>query len=419
MDTESLYILLIEDSAFFSKAVKRQLQDIPGVIIDHGRSLAEARALIQGGRRYTLALLDIILPDSSDAEVVELCREAKIPSVVFSSIVSTDFQERMMGLNVIDYIIKDTPFSLSMLTSLTNRILHNRFTKALVVDDSKTAREYICDLLRHYQFQTLAAANGAQALEVLKEHPDIRLIVTDFHMPGMSGIEMIRTIRATHARDRLAIIGISSGGGSSIAALFIKNGANDFITKPFLREEFFFRINQNMDTLDLITAMQALADRDFLTGLHNRRYLTQVGSKLYSSQKRGKLSLVAAMIDIDHFKSINDRYGHEVGDEMLATVAKCLRANTRETDILCRYGGEEFCILAVNLSPDHLSEFFERIRMALMAVAHPIGDETISLTASIGVCAMAGDSIQDMLRKADQALYRAKDNGRNRVEIAP
>ncbi|MDR3437446.1 diguanylate cyclase [Telmatospirillum sp.] len=418
MDTEPSLILVVEDSTFFASAIKRLLRDVPMIEIDHAGSLAEARALIDSGRRYALALVDIILPDAADDEVVELCREAKISSVVFSGVISVDFRERLMALGVIDYIIKDTPASLSMLASVINRILKNRFIKALVVDDSRTARQYIRDLLEHYKFQTFVACDGTEALAVLEEHPDIRLIVCDFHMPKMDGIEMVRAVRASYPREKLAIIGISSGGGSSTAAMFIKHGANDFITKPFLREEFFFRVNQNMDTLDLISTIQAQADSDYLTGLHNRRYLIDVGGKLYASQKRNKLSLTVAMIDIDHFKLINDQFGHDAGDDALVAVSTCLRASLREADLLCRYGGEEFCVLAVNLLPEHRSDFFERIRKTLMAQIIAFGDHSISLTVSIGVCTSPCTSLEGMVRVADLAMYEAKKAGRNRVVIA-
>lgn len=418
MDSESTLVLVVEDSSFFASAIKRELRDIPMIRIDHASSLAEARALIASGRLYVLAVLDIILPDAADDEAVTLCREANIPSVVFSSVVSPDFRERLLALNVIDYIFKDTPSSLSTLASVTNRILKNRFIKVLVVDDSKTARDYICDLLTHYKFQTLVACDGIEALAVLRENPDIRLIVTDFFMPKMNGIEMIRAIRASYPREKLAIIGISSGGGSSTAALFIKHGANDFITKPFLREEFFFRINQNMDTLDLIATIQAQADTDFLTGLHNRRYLVEIGKKLCANQKREKLTLTVAMIDIDHFKAINDLHGHAAGDEVLIAVANCLRASVREGDVVCRYGGEEFCVLAVNLPREHGKKFFERIRVTLMTQAISIGGQSIALTASIGVCATPSESFESMFREADMAMYQAKKCGRNQVVLA-
>jgi diguanylate cyclase (GGDEF)-like protein len=412
----SFRILLVEDSAFFAAAVRRQIEAIEGVELDHAATLAEARKLIENRQHlYSLAVLDVILPDSTDAEVVDLCTREEIPSLVFTSIVSEDFRERLMSMKVIDYIIKDNPASLSILASVIARILRNRVTKAMIVDDSKTAREYIGDLLSHYQFQVFKAAGGKEALEILSEHPDIRLVVTDYHMPHMNGVEMIRAIRQNHQREELAIVGISAGGGSATAAMFIKHGANDYITKPFLREEFFFRINQNMDTLDLLSAYKRAANHDFLTGLYNRRHLTEVGTKLYASQKRGKLTVAAVLLDLDFFKDVNDRFGHDIGDAALVAVADRLRLTTRETDIVARMGGEEFGILAVNLAPDHEEAYFERLRTAIAELRIPADDRIITVTASLGVCTKPFDSLKDMLHAADRALYDAKAKGRNCV----
>jgi len=409
-------ILLVEDSAFFAAAVRRQIEIIGGIVVDHAETLADARRLIaEHGSHYALAVLDVILPDSSDAEVVDLCARQDIPSLVFTSLVSEDFRERLMSMKVIDYIIKDNPASLSILSSVVARILKNRNTKAMIVDDSRTARDYIGDLLAHYKFQVFKADSGQEALAVLGEHPDIRLVVTDYHMPQMNGVEMIRAIRRTHPREELAIIGISAGGGSAAAAMFIKHGANDYITKPFLREEFFFRINQNMDTLDLLSAYKKAANHDFLTGLYNRRHLTDMGEKLYASQKRGKLRLIAILLDIDFFKAVNDEYGHDVGDTVLVAVADRLRLAIRETDLIARVGGEEFGILAVNLPPEHEDAYFERLRSAISELAVPVDGKIIRITASLGVCTLPFDGLREMLHAADTALYKAKALGRNRV----
>jgi len=127
--------------------------------------------------------------------------------------------------------------------------------------------------------------------------------------------------------------------------------------------------------------------------------------------------LTAAMIDIDHFKAINDAYGHHACDDALIAVANCLQTSMRDADVICRYGGEEFCVLAVNLPAEHESDFFERLRLTLMAHSISFDGQSISLTVSIGVCATPCESLDLMLREADLAMYQAKKAGRNRVVI--
>ncbi|TAN49463.1 MAG: response regulator, partial [Rhodospirillales bacterium] len=246
-------ILLVEGSRFFANQVKKQIEAATGTQIVVAPTLAAAGKAIEAERGrggFALALFDIILPDAAETEVVDLCREKGLPSVVFTGFYSDELRERLTSSRtVIDYIIKDNPASLTMLRQAVTRIWRNRTTKALAVDDSATARRYLVDLMKLYQFQTLEAANGKQALDILHQHPDIKLVVTDYRMPVMDGIDMVKQMRATHPKDRLAVIGIATGGGSSLSAQFIKIGANDFITKPFLREEFFCRINQNMEII--------------------------------------------------------------------------------------------------------------------------------------------------------------------------
>jgi diguanylate cyclase (GGDEF)-like protein len=415
-------ILLVEGSRFFANQVKKTIEAATGAQIVVAATLAAAQKAIQNERArggFALALFDIILPDAAENEVVDLCREKGLPSVVFTGFYSDELRERLTSSRtVIDYIIKDNPASLAMLRQSVTRIWRNRVTKALAVDDSATARRYLVDLLQLYQFQTLEAANGKQALDILHDHPDIRLVVTDYRMPVMDGIDMIKQMRSSHPKDRLAIIGIATGGGSSLSAQFIKSGANDFITKPFLREEFFCRINQNMEILDLFESIRDSANRDYLTGIFNRRYLFEVGAKLMAAQKRKQISVTAAMFDVDFFKKVNDTYGHEAGDAVLKGLANLLRESVRDTDIVARFGGEEFCLLAVNLDPKRAKDFFESLRADIAAMKVRVKGQLINVTVSIGVCQDDLPHLDEVLSRADAMLYRAKEKGRDRVEIA-
>lgn len=147
----------------------------------------------------------------------------------------------------------------------------------------------------------LEAENGKQALEVIQENQDIQLIITDHNMPEMDGAELIERIRQIYGRDDMAIIGISSPDNSRISAKLLKAGANDFITKPFEVEEFYCRVSQNVGAISRIKEIRKAATQDFLTGVYNRRYLFDLGERLYSNSKRGSFILAVAMIDVEHF----------------------------------------------------------------------------------------------------------------------
>ncbi len=411
-------ILVVESSRFFSSMLQQEIQAATGLAVDCCGTFAEARtALHARGREYVVAVLNIILPDAADGAMASLCRETGVPTIVFTGSYSEDLRERLTAEGVLDYIVKDTPASIGQLISVIQRLVRNRHAKALVVDDSVTSRAYIGDLLRQYNFRVLQATNGVEALEQLNGNPDISLVITDFHMPRMDGMEMVRRMRATHSKDRLTIIGLSSGGGTAISARFIKAGANDFLPKPFLREEFYCRVTQNMELLDLITSLREVSTTDYLTGLYNRRHFYDVGETLFASMQRGTITLTAAIIDVDHFKRVNDALGHDAGDTVLKAVARNLRASIREAEIIARIGGEEFAVLAINLAPESVPSFFERLRAAVNGVEITIAGQPVPVTASIGVCRSGGATLDAMMSKADEMLYLAKRSGRNRVEV--
>jgi len=170
-----------------------------------------------------------------------------------------------------------------------------------------------------------------------------------------------------------------------------------------------------VENIDLIQQLRSTSLIDFLTGLHNRRYFFITGEKLFASARRQALTLVCAMLDIDFFKKVNDQYGHEAGDRVLQHVANILRNRLRKTDIVARIGGEEFCILAVNMDTASVHKIFDELRRKIeqSVVVLDDGMGEVSITVSLGIATRLGDSLDHMLKKADFHLYEAKEGGRN------
>jgi len=231
----------------------------------------------------------------------------------------------------------------------------------------------------------------------------------------MEGVELTRRLRALRARDKVAVIGISGNSDPSLIPRFLKNGANDFLRKPFSREEFFCRVSQNVDQLELIGTLQDLATRDFLTGLPNRRSFLEQSQRQLASAGTGDVSV--AMVDIDHFKHINDSLGHEAGDQAIRAVAGVLQAHTRGHDISARFGGEEFCLLVTGMSSSESTRHFEQLREAIAALHLQFAERSLRMTVSIGVCRMPlrAGGLHQLITEADRQLYLAKAAGRNRV----
>ncbi|MCU0822299.1 MAG: diguanylate cyclase, partial [Spirochaetes bacterium] len=316
---------------------------------------------------------------------------------------------------VVDYVIKESSHTLDYVISVIKRINQNRTVNILVVDDSVLFRTRIRDLLRVHMYNVIEAANGVEAMSVLNSgRVDIRMVITDFNMPQMDGFQLIDEIRKKYTREQLAIVGIS--GNNTLSARFIKHGANDFINKEFFSEEFYCRITQNIEMLEYIRLIKEASNTDYLTGLYNRRYFFELGSKLYANAKREHLELTVSMIDIDYFKKINDTYGHDAGDLVLQKLALSLKSRFRESDIVCRFGGEEFCIMMCNMGNANSQNIFEELRKKIDSIKINIGDETIKITVSIGICSKLMSSLYEMIKMADAMLYQAKEEGRNRIK---
>jgi diguanylate cyclase (GGDEF)-like protein len=410
-------ILVVEDSKFFSSVIKKNIEQQLGFNVTVAENYAEAVEIVDArGDEFLVCLLDLTLPDAVDGEIVDYCTEKNIPSVVFSSRFSDELRESILAKKVIDYIIKDNPSSIAYLLNLVRRLQRNTHIQALVVDDSGTARTHISNLLKIQMLNVLEVSDGIEALEALAEYPDIKLVITDFNMPGMNGDELIQKIRKDKAKDELVVIGMSTYGNNVLSAKFIKNGANDFIHKPFLPEELLCRVSQNLDFLDQVQELKEIVELDHMTGLGNRRKLFRAGKILFSNAVRGNLQLYSAVVDIDHFKKVNDTYGHDVGDIVIKRIADLLKNHfRREADIVTRMGGEEFCVLMINSSEENLRNSFEKYRQDIQNQEIVVGEHKIKITVSIGVSNNTGNSLDDFIKNADSALYDAKNGGRNKV----
>jgi diguanylate cyclase (GGDEF)-like protein len=414
-------ILLVDNSHFFAGMVASAIGDRLGLKVAVADSLAAARREVERhAGEFILVLSGLILPDAQEFEVVDYFTGQNLPLVVVTAIFDAITRERILAARVIDYVLKDNPASVDYIVWLVERVVLNRGLTALVVDDMRSWRRQVSSLLSLYGFNVVEAENGEQALAHIKANPSIRLLVTDFEMPGMNGIELIRRVRATHRRDRLAIIGMSASESSlgPISPQFIKSGANDFLAKPFLPEELFCRVAQNVESLERIGHLHRLATTDYLTGLFNRRSFFETAPRLFAEAAAQGRALIAAMADIDFFKRINDTYGHDAGDAVLRAVANTLATHCGEGGVVARFGGEEFCMLLPQLPEAEAAAFFERLRAAVEGLAVTFGNATIAVTSSFGICTKPQESLTATLSAADQALYLAKDQGRNRVEFA-
>ncbi|WP_320170564.1 diguanylate cyclase [Maridesulfovibrio sp.] len=413
---QPLKVLIVEDSLTFSGILKRRVQDTLDIESVVFASYAEAEKYLEVARcEFFAALLDLNLPDAPNGEIVDLVVSHHIPSIVFTGEMSDDLRDIMWAKRIVDYVPKDNLGNIDHVVNLVDRLRKNISTKVLVVDDSSTSRNLCRSLLEVWNFKVVEAKDGFEALQIIQNDDNISLVIVDHYMPGMDGLTLVKELRRNYSKSRLPIIGLSGVGGATTSAYFLKAGANDYIHKPFLTEEFYCRVTHNIENAEYISMIKTLSDRDYLTGIYNRRSFFQYGEKLFAQQKRSGSDMVLAMIDIDHFKRCNDSFGHDVGDEVIQKVARSLAKRFRKSDIVCRYGGEEFCILCADINLCEVQGVFDLIREEIGQSPIYVGKKEISITISIGLCGTQAASLNEMISIADDMLYRAKKSGRNKV----
>lgn len=411
-------ILIVEDSRVFLNLISKNITGKFGYeCVTAGTFEAARQILEEQSDPFLMAVLDLNLPDAPNGEIVELVVSRGIPAIVLTALINDDIRDQIMSQEVFDYIIKEGPQSIGLLTDTIRRYVRNQAIFILVVDDSKVTRSLTRRMLEKQNYQVIESGDGKEALQRLKENPQIRLVITDYQMPAMDGFELTAEIRKKIPKDEMAVIGMSAAGNPVLSAKFLQNGANDFVSKPYHEEEFAWRINQNIEMLENIMKLKDAAIKDHLTGLYNRRYFFNTAEKFYENAKRKNLYIGIGMIDIDHFKTINDTYGHAAGDQVLQHLSQILKSSFRASDIVARYGGEEFIVLTANMVAERYSVHFEQLRKKIAGSPAKTNSGDIQATISAGLTTRLGTSLKDMLKEADDLLYQAKAAGRNRVVV--
>ena len=283
--------------------------------------------------------------------------------------------------------------------------------KILIVDDNTAIRDVIKIHLMMAGHEVIEAENGRQGVEMATEHqPD--LVILDVMMPEMDGMEACSQIRTDPACAAVYVIMLSARGETSDKVDRLNTGADAYLTKPFEPDELIAQVNAGLRTAE--DRRQAMYD--LLTGLFNRRAFDDLMHRELSLRDRHGHGLSMVMIDLDHFKAVNDTYGHHAGDAVLRDLADILREVCRPSDLPCRWGGEEFACLLPQTDLENALKVGERLRAAIEAHDFP---EVGKVTASLGI-SQAGpeENEESFCKRADEALYRAKEGGRNRIEAA-
>ena len=416
---EKSKILIVEDNKALAKLIAKKMEDNIEMQVDVAHSLAEAQAFLTKAKDYFITLLDLNLPDAPNGEVVDFVASKGLPIIVLTGSMDDKTRETFMDKDIVDYVYKGNMSDVNYIFHMIDRLKNNKQYKVMVVEDVMQTRNDVKKILQNLQFQVFTAAHGEEAMNYFADNPDIKLVVSDYGMPVKDGLAVLKELREQKDKNELGVIMMTSANENVSGAVFLKNGANDFIAKPFLKEELICRVNNTIENMENINKIANFANKDFLTGLFNRRYFYDDMQGYLASLEENPMPYAVAVIDVDGLKNINDKYGQDSGDKILKLLAKKLIDDTKSSDIAARFGGGEFCVLLKNVSQEDAVKFFVGLRAAIAANPINIKNESVKISVSIGVTFGKSDyNVDEILELADEALYRAKQNGRNRVEIA-
>lgn len=436
-------ILVADDSVGARMIISREFSKAGYQVYmaDNGRKAVEmARALMPD-----LITTDLEMPLMDGFDVCKALKEdpstSDIPVVIVSASSSPDMMEKGFEVGAIEFFAK--PFTTGKLASYVNVIFESRKIrkkeKILIADDSRVTLSMLKYMFEKNGYNAHTAENGWKAARIAEEiKPD--LILTDCFMPVMDGFELVGELKQNPALRHIPVVMITSSKERSHIIKALSSGAVDYIIKPFDESEMLARVGAHLTNKRLMDElrrerdkmekmkdeismyarkMESAARTDFLTGAMNRRSFLELAEKEFARSKRYGGSLSFLMLDIDHFKRVNDTYGHEAGDKALVAVSRICQETLRSTDLFCRFGGEEFVAALVETGPDGAMQKAERLREAIFANKMDLGKGLVNISISIGVATVenADKNLDQTLARSDKAMYQAKANGRNRVEF--
>ncbi len=405
-------ILLIEDDRFYAKQVQVLFKERLDIDVDIVRSKAEFDAL-ENLDDYRYVLLDIYLKDCMDCSLVDEIIAKDKPIIVITSSEDLEIFEKYSRKKIIDYVIKHDMVRLEYLIMKMKILRFLEEYGVLLVEDSRSYRRYLYTFFQTYYpyANIMIASNKEEALEILSQNDDfIKLVITDYVLGDHStGLELVKAIRSNYLYEDIAVIALMALDVDNMMARFLKSGANDFLDKSFSNVEFVCRIDNVIKSLIQFEEIKSYSNIDYLTGCYNRRYLFDAGLKMYYSLKRAEKDVSIAICDLDHFKKLNDTYGHLAGDRVLKDFAKILQKSIRGSDFVVRYGGEEFLLFLGSCNKEMAKKIIdERVRQEVRKSQIEYDNQTITYDFSCGICDSA-DTFEELIKKADEKLYIAKE----------
>lgn len=409
-------VFVVEDDAVQAAELKVQLSYF-GYEVRVFNGLASFRLAMQQ-QPDVVILMDINFPEDRMGgihaiEEIQKGLQKPVPVIFLST--HDDFATRLAAVRAgsIAYVAKPLHIGnlIDRLDELTSNVIPAAY-RVLIIDDTVVLTDFYAAALEQAGMDVSVVNDPLQVMPMLKDFsPD--LIVIDMYMPGCNGMELAKVIRQMDAYVSIPIVFLSAEQDINKQLIAMKLGADDFLSKPIQAEHLVSSVTSRIRRSALLRSFMV---RDSLTGLLNHSAIKEQLDREVARAKRQGAPLSFAMVDIDYFKHVNDTYGHATGDRVLKSLSRLLKQRLRETDMVGRYGGEEFALILVNTDAESAVRVMDAIREDFSKLSHQSGDTEFFVTFSCGIADVAqfGDVAQ-LGSAADKALYQAKHAGRNQV----
>lgn len=400
-------ILIVEDNKTLAKLISKKIELELYMECDIAYSLHEAK-LFLGRFEYLLCVLDVNLPDAPNGEVIDFAIAKNARVIVLTGIVDKNFRKNMLKKEIIDYINKSSLESINQLISTIKRLQKNKKHKVLLVEDNIMQRNRVEKILKNMFFEVSAVAHGEEALGMLEDSKKpYSLVLTDYNMPVMDGFELTNRIREQYSKNELAIIAGSSSDDEEVIAMFLKNGANDFIKKPCTKEEFMCRINNTIESLENIYTLTNHLQRDFLTGLYSKAYFLKLASLHFNQESSTPLQM--AIFSLSNATSLKSKYSSFILDDITVAIADIIRTSSASIDLVARCSDDEFCVLLVEASGDSVEVFCQKVLKQIGELRFiDTHNELVHIDVAYAKLHSVGDSLDESLSELDMLLYKNK-----------
>ncbi|VAW47667.1 diguanylate cyclase/phosphodiesterase (GGDEF & EAL domains) with PAS/PAC sensor(s) [hydrothermal vent metagenome] len=404
--------LIIEDQKSMGLLLQNELQKLTYLSVYLCQSLAETQAFLESDVDVVACLSDLTLPDAPRGEAVALLQSHHITTVVLTGSYNEKTRQEMFKQKVADYVIKDGPASIRYAVQTLNKLYKNRQRHVFILSHGSKDASKLQGLLRIHCYQVSVYENFHELqMELQQSTPELILLDSTELFEEHELYGFVNEVRQAFSANSLPIISCESSEHIGSAIKLMKYGVNDFFNTRFTAEEFYARVNQNIEQAESFREIERISQTDALTGLLNRGHFFKRGEELFIELTASQKYFFVAMVDIDFFKKVNDTHGHQKGDEALVYAAHQVQDVFAE-HLVARFGGEEFCVLGEVEDATEIEALCETLRARIETMS---ADKTgVAFTVSLGLT-YSGASLEEGVFKADTALYRSKELGRNQL----